>query len=287
MKPQTENQQWFHHRRYSASTFNEKNNALVWKEAIRLTTEMIDRWRQKNVPSALQDDFVVADAREDILKLTLNILCSAGFGVKLLFQGSDEATITNTTGLFQDATTPPPGYHFTFRSAMEYMNHRLSYVFVANGLLPKWIPRALLPFFKSEFWIYDDLKSYLQALITTAEQDESPTHNLLGEMVRSRSEPADMQSTPTDSSNASGLSDPEIQGNMFIFTVAGHETTATTLRFALVLLALYPDTQDELYQDIQNSVRHQPLDPRDWDYSTLFPKLVTPLCVMVNLSGVP
>jgi len=38
---------------------------------------------------------------------------------------------------------------------------------------------------------------------------------------------------------------------MFIFLLAGHETTAHTLCFSFALLALYPDEQERLYQHIK------------------------------------
>jgi len=47
------------------------------------------------------------------------------------------------------------------------------------------------------------------------------------------------------------LSDEEVIGNMFIFLLAGHETTAHTLCFSFGLLALYPDEQERLYQHIK------------------------------------
>jgi cytochrome P450 len=52
-----------------------------------------------------------------------------------------------------------------------------------------------------------------------------------------------LRSQYNDKGQERGLSDREIQGNMFIFVIAGHETTATALRFALVLLAIDPETQ--------------------------------------------
>jgi len=48
------------------------------------------------------------------------------------------------------------------------------------------------------------------------------------------------------------LSDDELIGNMFIFLLAGHETTAHTLCFSFALLALYPDEQERLYQHIND-----------------------------------
>lgn len=48
----------------------------------------------------------------------------------------------------------------------------------------------------------------------------------------------------------SRLSDDELIGNIFIFLLAGHETSAHTLCFALALLALYPEEQKAVYQNI-------------------------------------
>jgi cytochrome P450 len=42
-------------------------------------------------------------------------------------------------------------------------------------------------------------------------------------------------------------------GNVFLFLFAGHETTAHTLAFALGLLAIYPDEQQKLVQQILQS----------------------------------
>lgn len=51
-----------------------------------------------------------------------------------------------------------------------------------------------------------------------------------------------------------------------------------------MLLALHQDVKDELYEEIQEATRDEPLDPAEWDYARIFPKLVTPLCVMVRSS---
>lgn len=47
------------------------------------------------------------------------------------------------------------------------------------------------------------------------------------------------------------LTTKEILGNAFIFMLAGHETSAHTLSFALALLALSPTEQEALYEDVQ------------------------------------
>lgn len=71
-------------------------------------------------------------------------------------------------------------------------------------------------------------------------------------------------------------------GNIHVFTLAGFETTANTLRFTLVFLALHPEKQQWLRQGIKEALKGQPKDPSEWSYTEVFPNLVAPLCVMVS-----
>ncbi|KAJ5625301.1 cytochrome P450 [Penicillium lagena] len=198
----------------------------------------------------------------------------AGFGVKLPFQNVVDATMTSSKALFRDTQLPPHGYQFTFRSVMEYLNKNLMSVFFANWIIPQWIPRGMLPFWKRDFYAYDDLVKYFRALISSTDTSQSSPPNLLEEMVRSQLD--------NDKGQERGLSDWELQGNMFVFIIAGHETTATALRFALVLLAIDQEIQNWMSKDILEVIRSEPVEPAKWDYNALFPKLVTLLCVMLE-----
>jgi len=48
------------------------------------------------------------------------------------------------------------------------------------------------------------------------------------------------------------LSENEIISNIYVFLVAGHETTAHSLGFAFALLALYPDEQEKVLEQIKS-----------------------------------
>lgn len=63
-----------------------------------------------------------------------------------------------------------------------------------------------------------------------------------------------MRSSRPDQSCTSPLTVPT--GNIFIFLLAGHETTSNTLTFAFALLALHPDIQEELCQHIESVFPH-------------------------------
>jgi len=46
------------------------------------------------------------------------------------------------------------------------------------------------------------------------------------------------------------LTDGELLSNIFIFLLAGHETTAHTLSFAIILLSLHPEIQRTMYEEV-------------------------------------
>ncbi|KAF8754638.1 cytochrome P450 [Rhizoctonia solani] len=58
----------------------------------------------------------------------------------------------------------------------------------------------------------------------------------------------------------------ELIGNVFIFLIAGHETTAHTLAIILALLALYPQAQDKIVKQVREleheygKLSHPPVD---------------------------
>jgi hypothetical protein len=241
-------------------------------------TEMLHHWQTSGTSEKLQG-FVVPSAREDLLKFTLNILSGAGFGVNLPFKPLPQESTNDPNDIFKDTAQPPEGFSFTFRSAVAYMNLKIMTVVLATMFIPKWIPRALIPWLKSDFDAHRDLEAYLRKLISTgnAEKGGDSSQNLIQGLLLSRKKEA-----ASGSSKGPGLTDLEIIGNMHIFTIAGHETTATTLRFTLLLLALHQDVQDWLYEGILQATHGESEDVAQWDYHRMFPKLITPLCVMVS-----
>lgn len=233
---------------------------------------MTGHWEEKYKRSSTDKQLLLPAAKSDILKFTLNVLCSAGFGVSLPFKPGTRDKDTHSIGsLFKDTDIPPEGFRLTFRDVMEYLNSNLNPVILANLIVPKWIPRMLMPFFKKDFVVYEDFRRYLEALIQSSKIDmnNAKSHDLLQGIVQSQRKD-------------NGLTDSEIIGNLHIFTVAGHETTATALRFALVLLAMYPSMQEWAHVCIEDVLKEHSSDPKDWAYSAIFPKLVAPLCVMVR-----
>lgn len=70
---------------------------------------------------------------------------------------------------------------------------------------------------------------------------------------------------------AQALTDEEILGNAFLFILAGHETTANSLHFCLVLLAMNIAAQRRLQTDLDDIFQGRPVS--ESDYEEIIPKL--------------
>jgi len=68
------------------------------------------------------------------------------------------------------------------------------------------------------------------------------------------------------------LTDSEIFGNAFVMILAGHETTANSIFFSLVELAISPGSQRSLQNEIQ--IIFGDTDPKDWNYDTSINQLL-------------
>jgi len=67
------------------------------------------------------------------------------------------------------------------------------------------------------------------------------------------------------------LQKSDLLGNAFVLMLAGHETTANTLHFALVYLAMNWESQKRLQDDVDSITQGRPIS--DWSYEEDFPKL--------------
>lgn len=76
------------------------------------------------------------------------------------------------------------------------------------------------------------------------------------------------------------LTENEIYGDMFVFNSAGHDTTAHTLSFAIVILSAHPSVQDWLLEELQYVLGDT--KPEIWNYTEVFPRLKRCLAVLVG-----
>lgn len=79
------------------------------------------------------------------------------------------------------------------------------------------------------------------------------------------------QTAPLDS-EVPKISQSAVLGNIFVFIMAGYETSANTLTYAISLLACRPDIQKALQADLDRIFGDRPLS--HWSFDTDFPRIL-------------
>ncbi|EAU86315.2 614/534 cytochrome P450 [Coprinopsis cinerea okayama7 len=242
----SEGEEWKRFKKIVSPAFSERNNRLVWEETIQVLAQLFsDVWENK--------DRVTIDNTKDLtFPIALFVIGAAGFGRKISWKEEDNC---------------PPGHAMSFKQALHIAAENI----VVRAAFPGFI-RKLVPSLRKINLAYEELGLYMQDLIRerldSAEKAEK--HDLLSLLVEH-----------SDEDKENPLTDQEVMGNIFLFLVAGHETTAQTLCFAFALLALYPEEQDALYQEIKTFVPDATLPASE------VPKVATEDTVLTtgNLAG--
>jgi len=99
--------------------------------------------------------------------------------------------------------------------------------------------------------------------------------DLMGALIRGAGMTKESLSSRASDAEKGGsgqlLTDDEILGNMFVFILAGHETTANTIHFSMLYLAMHWSSQARLHKDLDEIFGNRPVD--EWDYEHDVPKL--------------
>ena len=99
--------------------------------------------------------------------------------------------------------------------------------------------------------------------------------DLMGALIKGScmtGEKADARMLESEESGLPQLSEDDILGNAFIFTLAGHETTANSIHFSIIYLAAHPNAQRKLHADLDRIFQHRPTS--EWDYERDLPTLL-------------
>ena len=77
------------------------------------------------------------------------------------------------------------------------------------------------------------------------------------------------------------LSVDEILGDVFVLHFAGHDTTAISLAYSMILLVAHPEVQDWIAEELNFYLDSD--ETETWGYEVAFPKLKRCLAVLVRL----
>jgi len=232
----------------------------VWDESTTQACDMLALIKNSS-KAGKSPDFT--STPEDMKTITINVIGSVGFG---------------TTRSFSEAasTEPPNGFKTTFMSSILLIvnNFFVTILVPAKVMLLPFMPKAAkkLGTAKLEFPLH--LKEKI------AEERRSPglNNNLIATLVRIADESGGEASKTSKMSTY--LTEEEITGNLFNFTIAGFDTTANTLTYAIMELAIHPEWQDWIIEGIDAVSQAQP----GAEYATMFPLLTRCLALMVSKS---
>ena len=110
------------------------------------------------------------------------------------------------------------------------------------------------------------MKEMIVAKKLEIESAPSKSIDLIGQLLKSQ------QGNYGKSLRSAGLTDSEVMGNLFVFIIAGHETSANSIHFCLLYLALHPEAQRRAQREIENIFQRRPIS--EWEYERDLPALL-------------
>ncbi|KAJ8693930.1 hypothetical protein PTI98_008872 [Pleurotus ostreatus] len=235
----TEGLDWKRHRRIANPAFNEANNAFVWSETTRFITEWFTEIDKSQASSQVSN--VPVDLLKDLTQLTLLIISSAGFSRRVSW--NDDSSLV-----------PPPGHTMAFQPAVASAIHHTIVKILTPDFLYSLCSKINIPFIspvlRETTASFEALRMHMLEVVSSARawildnkggpKDGKMDAALLRNLV---------EANLAEGSDYRGLTDDELLSNTFTFLLAGHETSAHTLCFAAVFLALYPEIQDKIYEE--------------------------------------
>ena len=157
-----------------------------------------------------------------------------------------------------------------------------------NALIVMVLPEATfsLPFLPTSLkeigWAIQRFREYMVEQVTEerrlVQTGEPGTGTLVSNLVR-----AGEAVNSARGGALKPLSESEILGNIFVFNFAGHDTTAISTAFAMLLLVAHPEVQAWISEETRFYLAGS--DPETWAYSEAFPNLKRCLAVLVSRSA--
>ncbi|KAI9845422.1 MAG: hypothetical protein M1837_004900 [Sclerophora amabilis] len=245
---------WPRQRKIVAAPFNENTNKLVWSESLSQAKDMLLSWASCGESGSY-------GAAKDTRTLSLDVLAMTGFRKSYKFRSSTEPALDETLD-----------YRDSLKTVLD--NAILLMVAPAKVLSFPMMPRS---------WarIGDATTNFRQYMMDMLEEETSRlsqgipgTGSLMTSFVRALEDRNGKElHIKSDAAGPiqKGLTIDEILGNIFVINFAGHDTTANTLSFGMLLLAIHPAVQEWVAEELQEILKDTSAET--WDYDILYPQL--------------
>jgi cytochrome P450 len=248
----TNGAEWQRHRKITSSAFNENAFREVWDETIS---------RVKDVDFGSESERSLGRIRSTFDVVAMQVLANVSFGQDM------------------ELTSVPPGHRESFMDSLGFMLKHIMLTVIFNSLkapdmlLPVKLRKLKVSVAEVRLYMEESVLKHMQE--SKKSSDKSQKTSLLGAMVKANE--AEKQQLQKSSGRPSYLTESELYGNIFVFNIAGYETTASSMTFALSYLAAYPQVQDWIIEELD---MYFSKDSNTSDYDAVYPKLVRCLSIM-------
>ncbi|KAE8555854.1 hypothetical protein EYB25_000552 [Talaromyces marneffei] len=245
---------WQRHRKITTAAFNDHFMREVWNESTK---------KAALLNLAEEKDRKLDRVRSTFDVLAMNVLAVVGFGQERLLN------------------TATAGHKQSLMQCLGFILQHILLTAIFNSLkAPDFLLPGVLQRLKqsvAEFKLYMEelvLHQMLQSSSVSKNKSSPPT--LLEAMVNANE--AEKHQLQKMVGRPSYLTESELYGNLFVFNLAGYETTASTMTFALSFLAANAEVQSWIEEELDRY--YTPENDQKQEYATTYPKLVRCLALM-------
>ncbi|KAG8162982.1 hypothetical protein KVR01_007460 [Diaporthe batatas] len=224
-----------------------------------LTRSMLHSWTRSS--SAGIDSY-----QKDTRMLSLNVLAAVGFRKSYDFRGSAE---------------PSNDEIGSYRDSLQTVLDNIILLMLIPARYLRLVPGTWARIGNTAITFKQHMEKMLGEETRAINQGTSGSGGIITSFVRAADVHNVESAVASDKAGRKkGLSVDEVFGNLFVINFAGHDTTANTLAFAMLLLAAHPDVQEWLSEEIK-AVTEGTSD--EMDYKQLFPQLKRCRAVMYEV----
>lgn len=257
---------WQRHRRIVNPAFREQNNKLVWDESARQARQMM-----KVVDASSDKVRTMLNVRNDCVLIAMHVLSAAGFGHVHDFDGG-----------FRQISE---GHTTSLAESLKFLLQNILFgILFKNVVMFRWIFPSL---YRQVNDMTREFTQYMKEIIAYNRAITQGGGNSNGADIVSALVEADEAAKREHNSTSKGISgkpmyltDAELLGDLYIFNLAGFETTANALTYTIPFLAANPEIQDWLGEEIDAVFKGR--DMEKLEYEEVYPALVRCLALMVG-----
>lgn len=227
---------------------------FVWAESVKQAMQMLESWSANNGS--------ITSYSKDTRMLSLNVLAATGF--KRSYNFASSGSVDGEAG------------STSYRDALQIVLDNILTVMLVPPrlLLLPIVPKSWRRIGVAANGFKDYMVDMLREETRLFEQGKIDKGGLMTGFLRASRGPATAPQSPQPGTLRSDqtLSIQEIYGNIFVINFAGHDTTANTLAFSLLLLSAHPEVQAWLAEEISYvNMLHGKVE--SWTYVECFSKL--------------